>query len=108
MTRQTSIDAYREAIKSGLVGRKQAHALRIISEHGPMTSNEVFNVMRREAEDKGDTFNFDSNTRARMTELREAGLIYETGTVRDPFTNRTVIQWEIVTKPTAGQIRMEF
>ncbi len=92
MTRKTSIDAYHEVLESGLVGRRQKQVYEILYRLGPLTANQTWELLSKEL---GGGFRFDSNTRARFTELREIGIIEEIGTTIDPITKKTVILWDV-------------
>lgn len=92
MSRETSIAAFGRAKESGLVGRRQLQVLHIVALHGPMTANEAFNKLREEL---GKEFRFDSNTRARFTELRDMDLLQESGTRPCSITGRDCILWDL-------------
>ena len=92
MTRETSMAAYETARASGLVGLRQLQVLRIVALHGPMTANEAFNVLSAEL---GKEFRFDSNTRARFTELRDLNLLQEDGRRQCTITGRACISWKL-------------
>ena len=92
MTRQTSIEAYHEVMESGLVGQRQRQVYEILFRYGPLTANQTWNALRDKI---GKDFRFDSNTRARFTELRNLGLLYEVGTTQDPITRKRVILWDV-------------
>lgn len=94
MTRQTSIDAYHEVLESGLVGKRQKQVYDILYRKGPLTANQTWNILSFEIGD----LRFDSNTRARFTELREFGIIQEVGEVPDPITKKRVILWDVTDK----------
>lgn len=91
MTRETSIEAYHYIVESGKVAERHRQLYSIVYNHGPITANSAFNVLKQEL----GALRFDSNTRARFTELREMGLIQEMGTGTDPITKRRVIVWDV-------------
>jgi|SRR5882724_6462229 len=91
MTRQTSIDAYHEVLESGLVGKRQKQVYDILYRKGPLTANQTWNVLSSEI----GGLRFDSNTRARFTELRDLEIIQEVGEVIDPITKKRVILWDV-------------
>jgi len=83
--RQTSLDAYYAALYGGLIGDKQREILTVILQHHPelerpfppgigLTATETFTVLATRG------LIHDSNSRARFTELRDKGMIYENGT----------------------------
>ncbi len=95
MARETSVEAYRTAMESGHIGKRQKQVYDILYNNGPLTANETYNIL---AEQMGGALRFDSNTRARFTELRTMGLIREVSKVKDPITNMNVIQWDVTAK----------
>ena len=92
MTRETSILAFEQAKASGLVGRRHLQLLHIVAVHGPMTANEAFNVLK---DQMGSDFRFDSNTRARFTEMRDLGVIEEAPARECKITGRECIVWKL-------------
>jgi len=74
----------------GLISKKQLQIVEILSQQQePRTANEVFNILSN----KYGGLRFDSNTRARFTELREKGVIAEDGLKVCPITGRKCIAW---------------
>jgi hypothetical protein len=104
VTRETSIKAYHEALASGLISERRAQCLKIVAEHGPITSNEAFNILKAEL---GRSFRFDSNTRARFTELRQQDVIYERQTRPCLITGKTVIEWEMTLRRPKPYVKPE-
>lgn len=92
MVRDTSIAAYHQLLATGKLSERRKSVLLTVMEHGPMTSNECFDTM---ASKGGMRLRFDSNTRARFTELREMGLLAEVGRRVCRVTAQTVILWDI-------------
>jgi hypothetical protein len=104
MTRQTSIEAYNKIKENGLLSRRRWEVYDILFRLGPLTANETFNILKQE---KYLNLSFDSNTRARFTELRELGVIMETQTRPCSITGMNVIEWDVtkelpkkIVKPT--------
>lgn len=91
MTRRTSILSYHEVMESGLVGKRQRQIYDILYRRGPLTANQTWDILAIEL----GGLRFDSNTRARFTELRELDLVYEAGETTDPITKKTVILWDV-------------
>lgn len=92
MTRETSIEAYYAIRDSGLLSRRRFEIYEILALHGPLTANQAFQHLERNRAGK---FRFDSNTRARLTELREFGVITEIGTQKCSVSGMNTILWEI-------------
>lgn len=95
MTRRTSIAIYREIEDNGLLSARRWQIYQILFKHGPLTANEAFQYLAREI---GHGFRFDSNTRARFTELRECGAAYEVGEKVCSVTGVNTILWDVTDK----------
>lgn len=104
MIRETSIKAYHEALASGLISKRRGQCLKIVAEHGPITSNEAFNILKDEL---GRNFRFDSNTRARFTELRQQDVVYERQERECRITGKTVIEWEMTLRRPKPYVKPE-
>jgi len=87
-TRQTSIDCYNEIKASGLLSKKRFEVYEAILKNAPCTSAEamVGNL---------NSTNVLSQSRARFTELRELGVIYEKSIRKCRVTSRNVIEWDL-------------
>jgi len=84
--RQTSIDCYNEIVASGLLSAKRLEVYGAILKNAPCTS----------AEAVADSPNaVMATTRARLTELRELGVIYEKGEKLCSISKRNVIEWDL-------------
>ena len=88
--RQTSIDCYNEIKSSGLLSERRWEIYDIVFKHGPMTSNETFDYSLLKGVD-----GYRHNANARMTELRDVGVVQELGTTICSKTGRTVILWDV-------------
>ena len=95
-TRQTSIESYKYLVDNKIIGKRQAEVYKVLLDHGPLTCNETFNILKTKVSRE---FSFDSNTHARFTELRDMDLIEELGTRKDSFTGRNVILWGVTNRP---------
>lgn len=95
MTRQTSIDAYHEIKLKGLLSVRRFQIYDVLHRFGALTANEVFEILKKETDPSGKQFRFDSNTRARFTELRELGVVKELGTQKCSVTGRECILWDV-------------
>lgn len=86
MTRLTSIQAYEQLVKSGALVGQYAELLSLVVRHGEGTASEIL---------KGSKFDKNRNlARARFTELKERGLIVETGQRACEVTGRNALTWE--------------
>ena len=90
MSQVTSRAAFEAAMGSGLIAERQRQVFEIVCLHGPLTANEAFNFLQRRV---GRAFRFDSNTRARFTELRELGVIEEAPARLCSVSHRRCIVW---------------
>ena len=74
-SRQTSIDCYKQIKSEGLLSKRRWEVYDIVFKHGPMTSNETSDFPSLKGVD-----GYRHNANARMTELREFGVVQEIGT----------------------------
>jgi len=88
--RQTSIDVYHQIESEGLLSKRRWEVYHILFNHGPMTSNETFDYSKLHGVD-----GYRHNANARMTELRELGVVQEIGTTLCSKTGRRVILWDV-------------
>ena len=88
--RQTSRDAYNEIKSNGMLSKRRMEAYEVLFNYGPMTSNEVFQLVNV----NGDP-NYRHNTNARMAELRTLGVIAEKGTKQCSISGNNCILWEV-------------
>lgn len=87
-TRQTSIDCYNQIKANGLLSKKRLEVYVAILKKAPCTSSEAM-------VDNLNSTNVLSQSRARFTELRELGVIYEKGERKCRVTGRNVIEWDL-------------
>jgi hypothetical protein len=87
-TRQTSIDCYNKIKEEGLLSNMRFKVYEAILRKAPCTSGEAFATMTTKE-------NQISQSRARFTELRELGVIYEKGEKQCSITGRNVIEWDL-------------
>ena len=87
-TRQTSIDCYNQIKEQGLLSNMRFKVYEAILKKAPCTSGEAFATMTTKE-------NQISQSRARFTELRELGVIYEKGEKKCSITGRNVIEWDL-------------
>jgi hypothetical protein len=87
-TRQTSIDCYNEIKEEGLLSTMRFKVYEAILNNAPCTSAEVLSTMLS----KNSAI---TSSRARFTELRELGVIYEVQNRKCTITGRTSIEWDL-------------
>ena len=91
MVRSTSIEAYHDLINSDELGKKQKIVLQALIvanlKNGAVSAAELFNEQL-----KGKNLVF-SNVRARLSELRDMGVIEERDKRACAYTTRKVITW---------------
>ena len=87
-TRQTSIDCYNQIKEQGLLSNMRFKVYEAILKKAPCTSGEAFATMTTKE-------NQISQSRARFTELRNLGVIYEKGEKQCSITGRNVIEWDL-------------
>lgn len=90
-TRQTSIDCYNQIKANGLLSKKRFEIYEALCNLAPCTSAEALSTMLS----KNSAI---TSSRARFTELRELGVIYEKGTKRCSITGKTAIEWDLTDK----------
>ena len=88
MKGQTSIDCYNQIKEEGLLSNMRFKVYEAILKKAPCTSGEAFATMTTKE-------NQISQSRARFTELRELGVIYERGEKQCSITGRNVIEWDL-------------
>lgn len=93
MARQTSIEVFKQIRDNGLLSKRRMEVYEIVFNHGPMTSNETFDYSELNGID-----GYRHNANARMTELRELGVVYEAGTKQCSKSGNTVILWDVTDK----------
>tara|TARA_R100000781_G_scaffold539_5_gene904 strand:- start:1295 stop:1717 length:423 start_codon:yes stop_codon:yes gene_type:complete len=86
--RQTSIDCYTQIKQEGLLSKKRLEVYKAILKKAPCSSGEAFATMTTKE-------NQISQSRARFTELRDLGVIYERGEKKCSITGRNVIEWDL-------------
>jgi len=87
-TRQTSIECYNKIKQEGLLTKRRLEVYEAIFMKAPCTSSEAM-INRLNSS------NVLSQSRARFTELRELGVIYEKGEKKCSITGRNVIEWDL-------------
>ena len=87
-TRQTSIDCYNQIKSEGLLSKMRFKVYESILKKAPCTSAEALSTMLS----KNSAI---TSSRARFTELRELGVIYEVRNRKCTITGRTSIEWDL-------------
>jgi len=87
-TRQTSIDCFNQIKEQGLLSNMRFKVYEAILKEAPCTSGEAFATMTTKE-------NQISQSRARFTELRELGVIYEVQNRKCTITGMNVIEWDL-------------
>ena len=87
-TRQTSIDCYNQIKAEGLLSKLRLEVLEAILHSAPCTSAEAM-------QGRLNSTNVLSQSRARFTELRDLGVIYEKGIRKCSVTGRKAIEWDL-------------
>ena len=87
-TRQTSIDCYHQIKAEGLLSKRRFEVYQAIFRKAPCTSSEAMQGLLNAG-------NVLSQSRARFTELRELGVIYEVRERKCRITGRVVIEWDL-------------
>lgn len=93
MVRETSSDCYNQIKEEGLLSKRRWEVYDILFKHGPMTSNETFDYSKLNGVD-----GYRHNANARMTELRDCGVVKEIGTRQCSKTGRNVILWDVTAR----------
>lgn len=89
--RQTSINCYNTIKANGLLSKRRLEVLAAILKNAPCTSSEAMVGSLNST-------NVLSQSRARFTELRKAGVIYEKGEKKCSVTGHKVIEWDLTDK----------
>ena len=87
-TRQTSIDCYNQIKEEGLLSNMRFRVYEAILRKAPCTSAEALSTILS----KNSAI---TSSRARFTELRELGVIYEVQNRKCTITSRTSIEWDL-------------
>ena len=91
MSRQTSLEVYREITDNGLLSKKRLEVYKYIFNHGPCTGSQVQRALKNNS-------SVSESVRNRITELVYAGIVSEIGTVIDPITGRNVLQFDVTNR----------
>ena len=97
MVRETSIDCYNKIKSKGLLSKIRFQVYEAIYKCAPCTSSEAMKGILNST-------NVLSQSRARFTELRDLGVIYEKSIRKCKITGRNVIEWDLTDKLPTGQL----
>ena len=89
--RQTSIDCYNKIKANGLLSNKRFEVYEALCNLAPCTSAEALSTMLS----KNSAI---TSSRARFTELRDLGVIYERRERNCSITGKMVIEWDLTDK----------
>lgn len=89
MYRQTSKEALDKITQSGVLGRRQLEAYCALYEIGPCTASELFYYLQKSRNPSH------SNVTTRLGELRDMGVVKETGKRDCKITGHNVIEWDV-------------
>jgi hypothetical protein len=95
MSEQTSVESYRAANSSGLIGKRQMEVLAFVIANEPCSQGDV----SRHFADASSSY------QPRFRELEDAGVIEQRGTKRDPATGREVKAYWSTGNTPAGPVR---
>ena len=87
-TRSTSIECYNQIKEEGLLSNMRFKVYEAVLKYSPCTSAEALSTMLS----KNSAI---TSSRARFTELRELGVIYEVQNRKCTITGRTSIEWDV-------------
>jgi hypothetical protein len=91
--RETSVRAFYNAVDTGVIRTRREQVWIALQDLGVATASEVFEHLKVQ---RHFAIRYDSNTSARMTELRDLGVIREIGTRPCRITKQICITWTIV------------
>ena len=101
MTRQTSIDCYNQIKEKKLLSKIRFQVYEAIHKNAPCTSAEAMKGLLNST-------NVLSQSRARFTELRDLGVIYEKSIRKCKITGRNVIEWDLTNKIPIGKLQKNY
>lgn len=90
--RRTSIEAYNTIKENGLLSKRRWEVYEVLFNYGPLTGGEIG---RKMASYRSAVSTADRNIHARLTELRNFGVVYEVGERDCRVTGMSVIEWDV-------------
>ena len=91
--RKTSLETYDQMIDGKLLSPQRERVYDWIFKHGPCTAMEIEVGLRSK------------NANKRTSELRDQGVIFESGETTCPVTGRPAILWDVTGKLPVGDLR---
>ena len=95
MARSTSIQAYNEIKKSGLLSKLRWQVYDYVYHNGPCTAKKIFKELSKKVVAAGRQQPNSGVYTTRCSELRNRGVFQEIKKVRCPDSNRIVILWDV-------------
>jgi hypothetical protein len=92
--RQTSLQAYNQIKANGLLSELRFMVYDCIYHSGPITQGECVDILMRDIERGNNSGTFGS----RFAELKNLGVIVETGKRPCKITGRTCLEWDVTDK----------
>lgn len=89
--RQTSKDAFKEVMESGVVGDKQRYYYDLLYKYGPCTANELLQYGKRSNINQ-------ANVTTRLGELRDMGVVRELDKRECEVTLMKCLVWDVTDK----------
>lgn len=96
MTRQTSIEAYRQIKEDGLLSERRFEAYELLFHHGPCTAKEMMQFAKNEGTITNHIHLY--SLEKRLSELRKMGCVAEAGERSCNVSGMTAILWEVTGK----------
>ncbi len=101
MVRETSRATYHQIKDEGLLSKRRFEVYQVLfKNNGPMTYSEIVMKFRQRKE-----FATSSTYQARLSELRDLGVVYEVKEDKCPLTGRHVIFWDVTAKLPKGKVK---
>lgn len=87
----TSLEAYTTIVTNGLLFKRRMEVYKLIAEHGPISANDLYRLVKKETGTKGNI----SGWASRFGELEEMGCIEAVGTNTDEVSGKACYQYAI-------------
>lgn len=102
MTRKISLDAYNKIKENGLLSKRRLEVYHILFHNGPLTAHEVVAIARQNHPLSNQTsFN------ARLSELRNRGVVFEVGFKTNPVSLVENILWDVTDSLPAEPVKTQ-
>jgi len=93
--RDTSVKAYTHITTTGILGERRTQVYDVLYHNGPIGSREVWEEIKKIHTKKPIP---QHSINPRFKELKRMGVVREIGEHTCPYTNRTVITWDVTSK----------